>query len=352
VTEILGFRFNAPPEIVYPVYLLASFTLGWLVARVLGAWLKRLARKTPTRADDIVAEALPGPIGMAIVLAALSTWLRSFPAQSPVHRLAGPALQVAFVAVVTVAIMRLLVLALRSYAEAHEELRPARSLATMVVRIVVVAMGTLMAFDALGISIAPILTTLGVASLAVALALQDTLSNFFGGLYLLADRPVRPGDFVRLESGAEGYVDSIGWRSTRIRQLSNNIVVVPNARLAQSIVTNFHLPDPGLSALVPVGASYGADPERVLAVLEEVAKKAAGEVPGMLADPAPFARFTAFGESAMEFTVIVRVREFADQFLAAHELRRRVFARFKQEGIEIPFPQRVVHVAGKQEIAR
>ena len=99
-----------------------------------------------------------------------------------------------------------------------------------------------MALESLGVPVAPLLTTLGIGSLAVALALQDTLANFFAGLHLLADRPVRPGDYIKLHEGEEGFVETIGWRSSRLRTTKNNIVVVPNQKLSQAILTNFHLP--------------------------------------------------------------------------------------------------------------
>jgi len=179
----------------------------------------------------------------------------------------------------------------------------------------------------------------------VVLALQDTLSNLFAGVHILMEKPLRVGDYVKLESGQEGYVTDVGWRTTRIRMLPNNMIIVPNAKLAQSIVTNYYLPEQRMALLVPISVSYDSDPEHVERILVEEVSRAAGEVPGLLADPAPFVRFIpGFGDSSLDFTLICQVREFVDQYLAQHELRKRIFRRFRQEGIEIPFPQRVVHV--------
>jgi small-conductance mechanosensitive channel len=197
----------------------------------------------------------------------------------------------------------------------------------------------------LGISITPVLTALGVGGLAVALALQETLSNFFAGIHLLIEQPIRVGDFIKLESGQEGYVADIGWRTTRIRMLPNNMVILPNSKLTQSIVTNYYLPEPRMALLLPISVSCKADPERIEHILVEEATLALGQIPGLLAEPAPFVRFIpGFGESSLDFTLICQVREFTDQYLAQHELRKRILKRFRSDGIEIPFPQRTIHL--------
>jgi small-conductance mechanosensitive channel len=158
---------------------------------------------------------------------------------------------------------------------------------------------------------------------------------------------VRIGDYVKLDSGEEGYVTDISWRSTAIRALPNNMIIVPNAKLAQAIVTNYHLPEKRMSLLIPIGVSYDSDPGHVERVLLEEARAGAREIPGLLAEPEPFVRFIpGFGDSSLNFTLICQVAEFTDQYLAQHELRKRIFRRFRQEGIEIPFPVRTVFLRG------
>lgn len=129
--------------------------------------------------------------------------------------------------------------------------------------------------------------------------------------------------------------------------LPNNLVVVPNAKLAQSTITNYHLPEPRMSLLIPVSVSYAADPDHVEQVLVEEAAKATAEVPGLLAEPAPFVRFIpGFGDFSLDFTLICPVASFVDQYLVQHELRKRILRRFRAEGIEIPFPIRTVELRG------
>jgi len=157
-------------------------------------------------------------------------------------------------------------------------------------RLVVAGSGNPAAADpvvrgSLGIEITPILPALGVGGLAVALALQDTLSNLFAGIHLLADKPIRVGDYVKLADTVEGHVEDIGWRSTRVRMLQNVVVTIPNKRVAESIITNYDMPEPRLALLIRVGVDYGADPDLVERLLVEEASGAVGEVPACSRSP-------------------------------------------------------------------
>ena len=211
------------------------------------------------------------------------------------------------------------------------------------VRLVVLVVGGLVLLSSLGIAVTPILTALGVGGLAVALALQDTLSNLFAGIHLLADKPIRVGDYVRLSAeNVEGHVVDVGWRSTRLRMLQNNVVVVPNKRVAESIITNYDLGETRMAVLIRVRVDYDADAELVERLLVDEATRAVGQVDGLLAEPPPSARLTpGFGDYALEFTLACQVRSFVDQFSVQHELRKRVLKRLRAERIRIPLPTEV-----------
>jgi small-conductance mechanosensitive channel len=201
----------------------------------------------------------------------------------------------------------------------------------------------------------PILTALGVGGIAIALALQDTLSNLFSGFYISLAGQVRMGDYIKLDTGEEGYVKDISWRSTSVRSLQNNVIIIPNAKLAKATITNYDLPEQTMAVSVAVPASYDSDPEIIEAILLDEAAKAAGQVSGMVEHPAPFVRLApGFGQSSLDFTLNCYVRKFSDQYLVQHELRKRIFARFRKEQIEMPFPTRTVymHNAAKGEQAK
>ena len=216
-------------------------------------------------------------------------------------------------------------------------------LARTSVRMTVLIVGLLVLLSSLGIAITPLLTALGVGGLAVALAMQDTLSNLFAGMHLLADRPIRVGDYVRLSlENVEGYVIDVGWRSTRIRMLQNNVVIVPNSKVAQSVITNYDLGETRVALPIAIGVAYDADPDHVERVLVDEATRAVGEVDGLLGDPPPTARLIpGFGAYSLDFTLSCWIARFTDQFAVQHELRKRVLKRLRAEGVEIPFPTAV-----------
>ncbi len=221
---------------------------------------------------------------------------------------------------------------------------PSTSIFTNLARVAVLAIGVLIILQSLGISITPILTALGVGGLAVALALQETLANLFAGLHILVSRQVRPGDYIQLDSGEAGYVTDINWRNTTIRALPNNMVIVPNAKLASAIITNFHQPEQEMSFLVEVGVSYDSDLKQVERVTVEVAREVLKEVQGGVPTFEPVIRYHTFADSSINFAVHLRAREFVDQYLVKHEFIKRLHERFQREKIEIPFPIRTVHM--------
>ncbi len=218
------------------------------------------------------------------------------------------------------------------------------SLAQTTVRIVVIGLGALVVISNLGIAITPVLTALGVGSLAVALALQPTLANLFAGFHITLARKIRIGDYIELESGEKGYVEDIDWRSTTIRQLANNLVVVPNSRIADIIVTNYALPSDEQSCIVQVGVSYGSNLQEVEDVTIATARTVQQDVEGAVANHEPFIRYHTYGDSSINFSVILRVRTFVDRYLVTHEFVKRLHVAYDKANIEIPFPQRVVHM--------
>jgi small-conductance mechanosensitive channel len=166
----------------------------------------------------------------------------------------------------------------------------------------------------------------------------------FAGIQMILARQIKVGDFVRLESGQEGFIQDIGWRNTVIRQLSNNLVLVPNSKMSSTIITNYALPLPEMSTLVEVRVGYASDLQQVETIIQSAAKEVLQRTKGAVNDFDPFIRYHTFGESGIGLTVILRIHGFEDQYLIKHEFIKALHRRFRQEGIEIPFPRRVVHL--------
>ena len=257
----------------------------------------------------------------------------------------GLILEVAIILSVTLTVAGILSTLIQRASERQALGGPITGLGQAVVRGVVLIVGFLVLLASLGIQITPILTALGVGGLAVALALQDTLSNLFAGAHLLADKPIRVGDYVKVADTVEGYVVDIGWRSTRVRMLQNMVVTIPNKRVAESIITNYDMPDPRLTLLIRVSVDYGSDVELVERLLIEEATGAVGEVAGLMATPSPSARLIpGFGDFSLDFTLSCQVASFTDQFAVQHELRKRILRRLGVEGIRIPVQVRAAEL--------
>lgn len=334
--------FEQFPWLLPLLFVVGGGVLGWLSERLVMSRLRSFAARTTWKGDDVIIEGLKGVTLMWCLLAGIYGAVHFGHLEGRTEDLAKAVLKVGWILSVTFALARIAGAALRLATERIEGAFANSTIFTNLVRVAIMLLGGLVALDALGISIAPILTALGVGGLAVALALQDPLANLFAGLQIVATKKVRLGDYVRIDSGEEGRVTDITWRNTTITTLANNTVNIPNAKLASVVMTNFQMPEPQMAITVPVGVAYGSDLERVERVAIEVAQEVMTAVTGGLADFQPAVRFTAFADSAVTFNVVLRVREFADQFLVRHELIKRLHARFRTEGIEIPFPMRTV----------
>ncbi len=211
------------------------------------------------------------------------------------------------------------------------------------VSILVYGLALAFVLNYVGVDISALLAGLGIAGLAVALALQGTLSGVFAAVYLALDKPIKQGDYILLEDGTEGFVDDISMRSTRIKTFSNAIVIVPNSKLTNMVMTNYFLPGKSFVLKVPVGISYNSDLQKA----EDVAIKTADDVLeklGAKGKKDTFVRFSEFGDSSIQMSVFLNVKIFLDQYVVRHEFIKALTIEFKKAKIEIPFPQMDVNL--------
>jgi len=334
------------PLCVLALTLVAGYAAKRLMVRLLRPWVER--SKGP--AAQIVVNALKGPFMIWVLILGTHLAMQSSDLHPRTTLWIGRILLALWILSLTIISSRLAGDLIRFHGSGIPGALPVTTLTQTLAQLAVVILGVLVLLNLWGISITPILTALGVGGLAVALALQDTLSNLFAGFYVAVARQVRLGDYIRLNTGEEGYVTDIGWRSTTIRALSNNMIIIPNSKLGQANVTNFNLPEKRMGASIQVGVAYDCDPDRVERVLLEEAQTAAREIPGMLADPAPGVTLDpGFGDWSLGFTLGYSVQEFADQFRVRHELRKRILKRLRAEKIDMPFPTRTIYMRGQGE---
>jgi len=315
-----------------------SYLLGQFISRRICRRLSHWAEKTQWRWDDVVVEALKRGVPYWSILIGCHISLSYWQLSPHWVETSTRAINVLTWASVTLVLAGLMGKLINFYGSQFQHAMPVTSLTQNLARMAVIIIGSLMILNDLGISIAPMLTALGVGGLAVALGLQDTLSNLFSGFYLTMSRQVNVGDYIKLEGGQEGYIHDIGWRSTQVRMLPNNMVIVPNNKLSQSIITNFYLPSRDLAFTLDVGVDYASDLDKVERVTVEVGREVMKKVTGAFSDFEPIVRFHTFADYSIQMTIVLRAKEFTDQFLIKHEFIKRLTERYRQEGIAIPFP--------------
>lgn len=329
--------------------LLGSLILGLLVEKVVLRLLKRITASTKWGAYAAVRSGLRGMIVMLFAIAGLYFAIRLTDLSPDVLVYYQQFLVVLIIFSLTVAAVRVTAGLVDLYVRKAEGAVPSTTILGNMLRIVIFLTGILVVLSYLDVPIAPIVTALGIGGFAVALAFQDTLSNLFSGLHILASRLIKPGDFVKLDTGEEGYVSDVTWRNTTIRTLPNNMVVVPNSRLAAAIITNFNQPHKEMAVLVEVGVDYASDLDKVEEVTVEAARDVLREVPGGASGFRPFIRYHSFSDFRIEFTVILRVNEYVDQYLLKHEFIKRLHRRYQEHDIQIPLPARAISFARDRE---
>ena len=343
MTPLLGHD-EAVALIVGGAWAVGGLLAGLVVRRVFLPRLARAAGRTRSALDDLAVATLRGPVVLWGLLVGVAAGVTVIALPAAWERVIHDAILAATILSVSWVASRLAVGFVQHHANQALGPLPSVDLLTNVVRITILLLGGFIVLETLGISITPLLTALGVGGLAVGLALQDTLANLFAGVHILLSRQIRPGDFVRLSSGEEGFVQDITWRYTTIRQLSNNMTIVPNSKLASSVTANFTLPDAEQAVLVEVGVAYDSDLEVVERVTTEVGRDVMRTVEGGVPGFEPFIRYHTFGDSSIQFTTILRGKDYVAQYLLKHEFVKRLHARYDREGIQIPFPIRTVYL--------
>ena len=330
--------------IVAAIYIIGGFVVGFVFEKIVLAELRHIAKKTPWKGDNVIINSLRGMVIIWLLIAGIYGAILSTP-MSP--SLLAHLKQILLVVVIlsgTLVIAKMTSGLVSIYVQREDVPLPSTSIFRNLTKLLIFLIGVMVILQSLGISITPILTALGVGGLAAALALQPTLANLFSGLQIIAAKELHPGDYVKLDSGEEGYVADITWRNTIIRALPNNMIIVPNSKIASTIVTNYYQPEQETAVLIQVGVSYDSDLKKVEKVTIEVGAEIMKEVEGGVPEFEPFIRYHTFDDFSINFTVILRTKEYVGNYLIKHEFIKRLHERYDKEGIVIPFPIRTVYM--------
>lgn len=332
-------------QILIPILILVGFVaVGYILRFVLNVYITRLTRKTKTKLDDIILDAIKTPIVVVFLIVGINFALAQAPFVPAQVMLYLPTISyVLIVLIATWAITKIISGILFYYSTIRPNVKTLVPTLQKIMKFVIGFIALMIILNGLGVNVTAAVAAFGIGGLAIAFALQGTLSEFFAGIYIMSDRPVRVGDYIEMDSGQKGYVVDVGWRSTKIRELPNNIIVIPNSKLAGAIVTNYYLPEQEMACLVQVGVSYDSNLEKVERVTIDVGRQVLKEITGGVPQFDPFIRYHTFSDFSINFSVILRVKEYVDKYLLAHEFIKALHKRYRKEGIEIPFPIRTIY---------
>ena len=314
-------------DLLVPLSIIAgALILGILIERILIRLIYRAFEKRDWKIGRRLIRSFNGIVTIWFGLAAFRSVLPDLPIKAGVVPTVEHIVSAIFILSVAILCARIFVAFIRTYSNPHERAVSSITLIENIVRGAVYVLGILAIFRAFGVAVTPLLTALGVGGLAVALALQDTLSNFFAGIYIILSKNIDPGDYVKLDSGQEGIIRDIAWRVTTLQTPSSTLIIVPNSKFSTSIITNFDRPDRfmNLSIELPLSAEtdYTKFEESVRAIVQEVQQS----MPDII-DGEPSLQYTAITPASATLLLMIRVTDFSKAAGVKNEVLKRIFQR-------------------------
>ncbi|MBR9706409.1 mechanosensitive ion channel [Candidatus Pacearchaeota archaeon] len=320
-----------------------------IFAAIVERVILRMVRKTKTDLDDILLEKSSFPVTLLMFFISLNIAIKELGLAGSLSKNINSFIYSGIVIAVGILIYAIVdVIVFRAWTKVARKAKigASESLASLIhgiLKVVVIFLIFLYILDLWGVEIAPLLAGLGLAGLAVALALQPTLSNIFSGVAMIMDKSVRVGDLVYLDASTKGKIKKIGLRSTRIVTFDNELIIVPNSKLADSTIQNVALPEPKTRAVVPFSVAYGSDINKVKKLIFDQIKT----IDHVLPDPVPVVRFVEMADSSLNFKAYYYVDSFENRFGTIDEANTRIYNILGKHKIDIPFPQRDVHLKRK-----
>ncbi len=325
------------------IILLIFVIIAKILKHIVIGHFKRIAEKTKTEIDDILISMVSRPLYYMVIFIGLYLASRSIAPIIPYFEKIEMAFFVIGILIGAWMVTKIVSLFVILWLEKEKGIEHVPEVINKTVSVFIFTLAILMILDYFNIALSPLIATLGVGGIAVGLALQSTLSDFFAGMHIMSDKPLRVGDFVELEDGTVGYVDDIGWRSTKIRALGDYSVILPNSKLAQSKIINYALPVKQTNVIVNCGVAYESDLEKVEKVTLDVARKIQKKLEECDDKWEPKIRFNNFGDSNIEFIVILRAKDYGYRYKIVHEFIKELKKRYDKEGIEIAWPVRKIY---------
>jgi small-conductance mechanosensitive channel len=334
---------HAEPWIVATAVVIAILMTALYAARRLLLWLEARAAGTDGNLDDIIVDALSRPLYVSIVLLAINLWASMLPLPEAIQRYVARAGETTIIILIALFVDGLIQSWMLAREEHSKVLKTSGVVLRTAARILAFAIGGLMALSSLGFNVTPALATLGIGSAALGFALQGTVTDFLAGLMIAADQPVRVGDYIRIDdNNNQGWVLSIGWRTTRLLTRLDTEVIVPNSRLATSLFVNTSRPHEHCRALVLVYVSNRDDLDHMVAIATEIGESVQRDDPRAWPEYRSFAYIAEFHPGYVEMRTWICARNWDAHFGLKDAYLRRLSKRFRELGIAMANPTRTL----------
>jgi small-conductance mechanosensitive channel len=319
--------------------LMVALTISYVILKIID---KKISGKK-TKYSQLISKKLSKPLFLLIFFIGMYTALQSLSSVENYNILIDDIFFILIVFGAAFLAGRIITVLMTGWMRIYKGQKRTPGLISKFFNVIIFIIAVAIILSFFQIDITPLIAGVGLGALAIGLALQSTLSNFFAGLHLLSDKPINVGDFIEFEKDISGVVEDIGWRSTRIRMLTDNLLIIPNGQLAEHVIINYSLPKQDMNVWVYCGVSYQSDLRKVEKVTLEVAKEIQNTVEGAVKDFEPAFRYREFGDSNINFTTILRVRGAKDRFVVRNEFIKALKERYDKEGIEISWPVRKIY---------
>jgi small-conductance mechanosensitive channel len=331
------------PEIIYlTLYSVSGLLIGIFLHKIIMPFIARLAAKTALKSDDLIIKTIRKWVIPWFFALGLYLGLKQLNLENRFYLWIENGLLIFYIFSGTMIIANVVSGLIKIKAAGSDTIIPSSSIVSNIVTVIIYCIGLLIILQSQGISITPVLTALGVGGLAVALALQPTLSNLFAGLQIISSGNFNKGDFIKLSTGEDGFIEDITWRSTTIRAAADHIIIVPNSKLSDMTVSNYYLPQHEITFAVEVGVSYNSDLLLVEKITKEVIQDTLLESEDGCKAFEPEISFVAFADSSIRLKAFLRVNNYAAQFKARSLFIKKLHERYAKDGIQIPYPVRNV----------
>lgn len=357
----MNFGFNISLADIFKILspllvVLFGVLLGILFERRVIKNIKKLAAKTHWRYDKIIIDSIQGFSILWFSLGGIAVASYIYPIPIAIQILINKFLIATFLGSATIVISRLLVGLLKAYTTDEQGISPLTSLFEFITKIVIYSLGVLIILQSIGIQITPLLTALGVGGVSVGLALQTTLANLMSGVNIIMSGKVRPGDYIRLASGESGYVLDVELKYTVLKEITDNLLIIPNSKIISGSFKNYSLPNKTIVLPVTLDVGYDSNLETVEKITLEVANDLLKEKiieeeeeEDYISDP--FILYNKFDYFSINLTIYLKVheREFFDHLEIKHHFLKKLHQRYQAEGIEIPFPIKSMYFPPQKE---